>query len=47
MLADKLEEYRSSEDSLRTVLLGAQKLGRQHILGIQGQGGGHDAGGYL
>ena len=27
MLADKLEEYRSSEDSLRTVLLGAQKLG--------------------
>ena len=27
VLADKLEEYRSSEDSLRTVLLGAQKLG--------------------
>jgi len=27
VLAEKLEEYRSSEDSLRTVLLGAQKLG--------------------
>ncbi len=27
VLADKLEEYRSNEDSLRTVLLGAQKLG--------------------
>ena len=27
VLAEKLEEYRSNEDSLRTVLLGAQKLG--------------------
>ena len=27
VLADKLEEYRANEDSLRTVLLGAQKLG--------------------
>lgn len=27
VLAEKLEEYRSSEDSLRTVLIGAQKLG--------------------
>ena len=27
VLAEKLEEYRANEDSLRTVLLGAQKLG--------------------
>lgn len=27
VLAEKLEEYRSNEDSLRTVLIGAQKLG--------------------
>lgn len=27
VLADKLEEYRANEDSLRTVLIGAQKLG--------------------
>ena len=27
VLADKLEEYRADEDSLRTALLGAQKLG--------------------
>lgn len=27
VLADKLEEYRSNEDSIRTVLIGAQKLG--------------------
>lgn len=27
VLAEKLEEYRSNEDSLRTVLMGAQKLG--------------------
>ncbi len=27
ILADKLEEYRADEDSLRTALLGAQKLG--------------------
>ena len=26
VLADKLEEYRADEDSLRTALLGAQKL---------------------
>lgn len=27
VLAEKLEEYRANEDSLRTVLIGAQKLG--------------------
>ena len=27
ILAEKLEEYRSNEDSLKTVLMGAQKLG--------------------
>ncbi len=27
VLAEKLEEYRSNEDSLKTVLMGAQKLG--------------------
>lgn len=31
VLAEKLEEYRSNEDSLRTVLLGAQKLGENII----------------
>lgn len=31
VLAEKLEEYRSNEDSLRTVLMGAQKLGENIV----------------
>jgi len=31
VLAEKLEEYRSNEDSLKTVLLGAQKLGENIV----------------
>lgn len=31
VLADKLEEYRANEDSLKTVLLGAQKLGENIV----------------
>jgi len=31
VLAEKLEEYRANEDSLKTVLLGAQKLGENIV----------------
>ena len=31
ILAEKLEEYRANEDSLKTVLLGAQKLGENIV----------------
>lgn len=31
VLAEKLEEYRSNEDSLKTVLMGAQKLGENIV----------------
>ncbi len=31
VLAEKLEEYRANEDSLRTVLMGAQKLGENIV----------------
>jgi len=37
VLADKLEEYRSNEDSLRTVLIGAQKLGDSIIRDAKGK----------
>ncbi len=37
VLAEKLEEYRANEDSLRTVLLGAQKLGDSIIRDSKGK----------
>ncbi len=37
VLAEKLEEYRSNEDSLRTVLIGAQKLGDSIIRDSKGK----------
>ncbi len=37
VLADKLEEYRANEDSLRTVLIGAQKLGDSIIRDAKGK----------
>lgn len=37
ILAEKLEEYRANEDSLRTVLIGAQKLGDSIIRDAKGK----------